>query len=160
MLGIKLICVGKMREKHYIDAFREYEKRLSPLCRLEVEELSEQRLPDMPSPGEIDAALEKEAQQILRKLPAGAWVCALCVEGRQMSSPQLADTLSRLALSGRSRAVFLIGGSFGLHPEVKGRADLQLSMSEMTFPHHLARVMLAEQLYRAFSINEGGKYHK
>lgn len=160
MFGIKLICVGKMREKHYIDAFREYEKRLTPLCRLEVEELAEVRLPDAPSPREIDAALEKEAEQILKRIPAGAWICALCVEGRQMSSERFAAQLRQLAVSGQSRAVFLIGSSFGLHARVKQAAELRLSMSEMTFPHHLARVLLAEQLYRACSINAGGKYHK
>lgn len=160
MLGIKLLCVGKMREKHYIEAFREYEKRLTPLCRFELEELPEQRLSDNPSSKEIEAALDKEAEQILKKIPSGAFVVAMCIEGQQLSSEALAQQLSHLALSGRSRAVFLIGGSFGMHPRVKQRADLRLSMSKMTFPHHLARVMLAEQLYRACSINEGSKYHK
>lgn len=160
MLGIKLICVGKMREKHYIDALHEYEKRLTPLCRFEVEELAEYRLPENPAPKEIEAALDREAEQILKKIPAGAWVCALCIEGEMLSSEQLAEKLDRLTVSGVSRAVFLIGGSFGLHDRVKQRADVKLSMSRMTFPHHMARVMLAEQLYRAFSISTGGKYHK
>ena len=160
MLGVKLICVGKMREKHYIDALKEYEKRLTPLCRFEVEELQEYRLPENPAPKEIEAALDKEAEQILKKIPAGAWVCALCIEGSMFSSEQLSAELDRMTVSGVSRAVFLIGGSFGLHDRVKARADLKLSMSRMTFPHHMARVMLAEQLYRAFSISSGGKYHK
>lgn len=160
MLGIKLICVGKMREKHYIDAFREYEKRLTPFCRFETEELTEFRLPENPSQKEIDAALDKEAEQILKKIPSGAWVCAMCIEGGTLSSEGFAAELQRLTVSGRSRAVFLIGGSFGLHERVKQRADLRLSMSKMTFPHHMARVMLAEQIYRAFSIHAGSKYHK
>ncbi len=160
MLGIKLVCVGKMREKHYIEALREYEKRLTPFCRLEIEELPEQRLPETPSTKEIEAALDREAEQILARIPAGAWVCALCIEGEQRSSEELAVLLQRLTVRGVSRAVFLIGGSQGLHARVKARADERLSMSRMTFPHHLARVMLAEQLYRAFSILSGGKYHK
>ncbi len=160
MLGIKLICVGKMREKHYIEALREYEKRLTPFCRLEIEELPEQRLPEDPSAGEIAAALDREAGQILAKIPAGAWVCALCVEGNMRSSEELAAFLQRLTVGGVSRAVFIIGGSNGLHERVKARADERLSMSRMTFPHHMARVMLAEQLYRAFTILGGGKYHK
>lgn len=160
MLGVKLICVGRMREKHYIEALREYEKRLTPFCRLEIEELPEYRLPENPSPAEIDAALHKEAEQILSKIPSGAWVCALCIEGEMRSSEELSAALQRLTVGGVSRAVFLIGGSFGLHERVKARADLRLSMSRMTFPHHMARVMLAEQLYRAFSIQSGGKYHK
>ena len=160
MLSVKLICVGKMREKHYIDALREYEKRLAAYCRFEVEELAEYRLPEEPSQKEIEAGLDREAEQILRRIPAGAWVCALCIEGEMLSSEQLAGKLEKLTVAGVSRAVFLIGGSFGLHERVKQRADMKLSMSRMTFPHHMARVMLAEQLYRAFSISLGGKYHK
>ena len=160
MLGVKLICVGKMREKHYIEALREYEKRLTPFCRLEIEELPEQRLPEEPSAAEIDSALEKEAGQILQRIQAGAWVCALCIEGETRSSEELAAMLQKLTVGGTSRTVFIIGGSCGLHERVKARADLRLSMSRMTFPHHMARVMLAEQLYRAFSIQSGGKYHK
>lgn len=160
MLGVKLICVGKMREKHYIEALREYEKRLTPFCRLEVEELPEYRLPENPSAAEIAAALDREAEQILARIPAGAWVCALCIEGSMRSSEELAGLLEKLTVGGISRAAFIIGGSFGLHARVKARADERLSMSRMTFPHHMARVMLAEQLYRAFSIRSGGKYHK
>lgn len=159
MLGVELICVGKMREKHYIDALREYEKRLTTMCRFKIEELPEQRLPENPNPKEIAAALDREAELILKKIPAGAWVCALCIEGGMLSSEQLAEKLQSLAVSGISRTVFVIGGSFGLHERVKQRADFRLSMSKMTFPHHLARVMFSEQIYRAFSIQAGGKYH-
>lgn len=160
MLTVKLICVGKMKEKYYIDAFEEYRKRLGAYCRFELEELTEQRLPENPSEKEINAALEKEGAEIIKRIPSGAAVTAMCVEGRQKSSPELAKQISSWASSGKSKLCFLIGGSFGMSRTVKVRADLCLSMSEMTFPHHLARVMLAEQIYRAFTINEGSKYHK
>ena len=160
MLAVKLICVGKMREKFYIDAFGEYSKRLGAYCRFECIELAEQRLPDAPSQKEIDAALEKESAEIMKNIPQDAYVIAMCVEGGQMSSEDLARLIERQTLSGRSKLCFLIGGSFGLSPTVKKRADLRLSMSQMTFPHHLARVMLAEQIYRAFKISEGSRYHK
>lgn len=160
MLAVKLICCGRLREKHYIQALMEYEKRLSSLCRFEVCELPEQRLPDNPSQREIEASLEKEALIIERQIPTGAYVFAMCIEGRQKSSQELAKAFSDIALSGSSRVCFLIGSSFGLSPRLKANANVQLSMSKMTFPHHLARVMLVEQIYRAFMINEGTKYHK
>ena len=155
MLSVKLICVGRMRERFYIDAFAEYEKRLRTLCRFELAEITEQRLPDNPSQADIRAALDKEAAEILN-----AYVTALCVEGRQMPSEGMAVLISERANSGKPKLCFMIGGSFGLADRVKQRADMKLSMSQMTFPHHLARVMLVEQLYRGFKINEGSKYHK
>ncbi len=160
MLTVKLICVGKMKEKHFMDAFEEYRKRLGAYCRFELEELSEQRLGEAPSEKEISAALEKEGSEILKRVPSGAALVAMCVEGRQKSSPELAKQISSWANAGKSRICFLIGGSFGMSKSVKAKADLRLSMSEMTFPHHLARVMLAEQIYRAFTIIEGSRYHK
>ena len=160
MLKIKLICVGKMKERFYMDAAGEYVKRLSPYAKVEVEELAETRLPDNPAPAEIQAALEAEAEKILPRIPKGGCTVALCVEGEAMSSPALADYISRRMNGGFSAFCFLIGGSFGLAPRVKQQADLRLSMSDMTFPHHLARVMLLEQLYRAFKINENAPYHK
>lgn len=160
MLGIKLICVGKMRERYFVEAFEEYKKRLGAYCRFECLELSEQRLPDRPSPGDVSAALEKEGQEILKNIPADAYVTALCVEGRQYSSQDMADLITDRESSGKPRLCFVIGGSFGLSDRVKNRADLRMSMSKMTFPHHLARVMLAEQVYRGFKIKEGSKYHK
>ena len=138
----------------------EYEKRLSTLCRFEVCELPEQRLPEDPSPREIEAALEKEAQLFDRQIPPGAYTIAMCVEGQQKSSEELARTVESLGVSGKSRLCFLIGSSFGLAPRLKTAADERLSMSRMTFPHHLARVMLTEQIYRAFQISGGTKYHK
>ena len=160
MLNVKLICVGKMREKFYIDAFAEYAKRLQAYCRLELLEIAEQRLGDRPSEKEIAAALEREGQEILKAVPPDAYLTALCVEGKQMPSEGMAEHIAARENSGRPKLCFVIGGSYGLSPSVKARADRKLSMSQMTFPHHLARVMLAEQLYRGFKINEGSMYHK
>jgi 23S rRNA (pseudouridine1915-N3)-methyltransferase len=160
MRSIQLLCVGKMKEKFYIDAAAEYAKRLGAFCKLTVTELAEERLPDRPSPAQIDAALDREGSRILEKLPAGGILVALCVEGELLSSPALAAQLEKWAVQGASTVTFLIGGSCGLHPKVKQRAALRLSMSPMTFPHHLARVMVLEQIYRAFQINQGTNYHK
>ena len=160
MLNVKLICVGKMREKFYIDAFEEYRKRLQTYCRLEIAEITEQRLSDRPAEKEITAALEREGQEILKTVPADAYLVALCVEGKQMPSEGMAELIAARENSGKPKLCFVIGGSFGLAPSVKARADRRLSMSQMTFPHHLARVMLIEQLYRGFKINEGSQYHK
>ena len=160
MCGITLICVGKLKEKYYGDAFAEYQKRLGAFCRFELEEIPEQRLGDDPGGREIAAALEKEAAEIEKRIPTGAAVVALCVEGKSMSSPALAAQMKNWMNTGKSRICFIVGGSFGMSERIKARADLKLSVSEMTFPHHLFRVMLAEQIYRAFSILEGSRYHK
>ncbi len=160
MLNVKFICVGKMKERFYLEAFEEYRKRLGAFCRLELTEIQEQRLPERPSRAEIDAALDREAGEILRAVPADAYVVALCVEGVQESSEFMARLLSERENSGKPRLCFVIGGSYGLSEKVKERADLRLSMSKMTFPHHLARIMLAEQLYRGYKIKEGARYHK
>ncbi len=160
MQSVTVLCVGKLKEKFYAEACAEYQKRLARFCRLTVVELSEERLSDDPSESEIAAALEKEADAIERRLAHGAVVIALCVEGSELSSPQLAEYMARGAAQGASQLTFLIGGSFGLAERVKRRAALRLSMSPMTFPHHLARVMLLEQVYRAYQIQCGGKYHK
>ena len=160
MLNVKFICVGKMRERFYLDAFEEYRKRLGAYCRLELAEIAEQRLNERPSPAEIDGVLEKEGREILKAIPADAYVTALCVEGKQLPSEGIAELIAQRENSGKPKLCFLIGGSFGLHESVKHRSDLRLSMSKMTFPHHLARIMLAEQLYRGFKIREGSRYHK
>ena len=160
MLAVRLICVGKLGEKFWAAAVQEYAKRLGAYCKLEIIELPEQRLPQTPSAGEITQALDKEAALIEAKLPAGAAEGAQYVERREMSSEQLADWLGRLTVSGTSRLCLVIGGSCGLSDRIKQRASLRLSMSPMTFPHHLARVMVLEQLYRALNIAAGGKYHK
>ena len=160
MQKVSIICVGKLKEKFYAEASAEYIKRLSRFCKLEILELPEDRLPDDPSPAQIEAALSKEADNIRAKLPASAYIIAMCVEGKTRSSEELARLMADSANQGASHVVFLIGGSFGLHPSVKELATVRLSMSPMTFPHHLARVMLLEQIYRAYQINAGSKYHK
>lgn len=160
MQKVTILCVGKMKEKFYMDAAAEYVKRLSRFCKPEIVELPEERLPEDPSPAQIEAALAKEADAIRAKLPPAAMVIALCVEGKLRSSEELARLVADSAARGGSHLVFLIGGSFGLHPSVKALAAEKLSMSPMTFPHHLARVMLLEQVYRAYQINAGSRYHK
>lgn len=160
MQKVTILCVGKLKEKFYMDAVAEYQKRLSRFCKLDLMELPESRLSDSPSQGEIDQALSQEAEAIRGKLPKGAALIALCIEGKELSSPQLAEKLEEFALGGTSHLCFLIGGSVGLSPALKQAADFRLSMSPMTFPHHLARVMLLEQIYRAYQINAGTKYHK
>lgn len=160
MLSVRLICVGKLGEKFWKDAVKEYEKRLSGYCKLEILELAEQRLPDKPSESQITSALQKEAELIRAKIPQGSAVIAMCIEGKTMSSEDLADKISEFTLNGVSRLTILIGGSCGMDNELKKQASLRLSMSPMTFPHHLARVMVLEQIYRALNIQAGGKYHK
>ncbi len=160
MQAVTIICEGKLKEKYLRDACDEYSKRLSAFCRLNVIELNPCRLPDSPSQGEINTALETEGKEILSKIPNGAKVYAMCIEGRQMPSEKLSAQLSDCAVQGYNNVVFIIGGSHGLSDNVKRRADFKLSMSEMTFPHQLARVMLLEQIYRAYQISSGGKYHK
>lgn len=160
MQKVTILCIGKLKEKFYADAVSEYAKRLSRFCRLDITELAEERLPEDPSPAQIEAALSKEAEAIRAKLPPAAMVIALCVEGKARSSEELARLMADSASRGVSYLVFLIGGSFGLHPSVKELAAVKLSMSPMTFPHHLARVMLLEQIYRAYQINAGTRYHK
>ena len=159
-VSIHIICVGKLKEKFYIDGAAEYVKRLGGYCKLQLTELPEERLPQNPSRAQIDAALEKEAAAVTAKLPKGVAVVALCVEGELLSSEKLAARLEKWTGSGTNTLVFLIGSSYGMHPSLKEKANLRLSMSPMTFPHHLARVMLLEQVYRAFKIREGSSYHK
>ena len=160
MFEITLIAMGKLKEKFYLSAAAEYEKRMKGYCQFKLLELPEVRLPDNPSPAEINAGLEKEADLILTKIPKGAWFCTLTPEGKMLSSEALAEKLADVKNSGKSSACFLIGSSFGIAPRVKAKADFKLSMSPMTFPHHLARVMVLEQLYRAEAIQAGSKYHK
>lgn len=160
MFDITLIAMGKLKEKFYLSAAAEYEKRLKGYCQFRILELPEVRLSDNPSPAEIAAGLEKEAELIQAKLPKGSWLCVLTPEGKLLSSESLAERLKAVKLSGKSNACFLIGSSFGISPTIKAKADFLLSMSPMTFPHHLARIMVLEQLYRAESIQAGSKYHK
>ena len=156
MRRIKLICFGKLKEPHWRAACAEYEKRLQAYCKLEIIELPPAALPDNPSAAQIEQALAAEAKLAGEKILKNTSVAALCVEGRQMSSEQLAAWIEAQP----SDIAFIIGSSCGLDEGLKAQAQLRLSMSAMTFPHQLARVMLLEQLYRAFQINIGGKYHK
>ena len=160
MFDITLIVMGKLKEKFYISAAAEYEKRMKAYASFKIVELPEFRLPENPSPAEIQAGLEKEADQILAKIPKNTWFCVLTPEGKIISSEELAEKMKDVKNAGRSGACFLIGSSFGIAPRVKEKADFKLSMSRMTFPHHLARVMVLEQLYRAEAIQAGSKYHK
>lgn len=160
MFDITLIAMGKLKEKFYINAAAEYEKRMKGYCNFKILEIPEVRLPDAPSPSEISAGLEREADLILSKIPKGAWFCVLTPEGKLISSEALAEKITDVKNTGKSSACFLIGSSFGIAQRVKEKADLKLSMSPMTFPHHLARIMVLEQLYRSESIQAGSKYHK
>ena len=153
MLRIRVICVGRLKEQFYTDAANEYAKRLAGYCKPEIVEVPECRL-------SVRDALEKEGAAIRAKVPADAKTIALCIEGAELDSPGLSKLIAGCAVKGESRLCFIIGGSRGLHGSIKSGADIRLSMSKMTFPHNLARVMLLEQLYRAFKIAEGGKYHK
>lgn len=160
MLRVKVICIGRLKEPYLRDACAEYQKRLSSFCCLEVEELVPARVPDAASGAQIAAALAQEGERILARIPSGAYVYAMCIEGKQRESARFSAELAELTVGGVSSVCFLIGGSWGLAEAVKARAQARLSMSQMTFPHQLARVMLLEQLYRAFEIGSGGKYHK
>ena len=160
MFDITLITMGKLKEKFYLSAAAEYAKRLGGYCRFTLLELPEVRLPEDPSPAEIAAGLDKEAEMIFSKIPKGAWFCIFTPEGKELSSEAFAAKLKEVKLSGKSSACFLIGSSFGMSDTIKARADFKLSMGRMTFPHHLARVMVLEQLYRAEAIQAGSKYHK
>ena len=160
MINLNIICVGRLKEQYLRDASAEYIKRMQTICRLTVTELPAEKLSDNPSQKEIDRALEAEGKKIIEKIPKGAAVFAMCIEGKQRSSEELSRELDELALTGVSNAVFIIGGSFGLSDEVKAKSRYRLSMSKMTFPHQLARIMLLEQLYRAAQISLGTRYHK
>ena len=159
MLHIKLIVIGNLKEAFWREAAAEYEKRLAAYAKVEIVELKEVRLPEDPAPAEIAAALEKEADAVLAAVPPRAALWALCVEGEQVSSPELADMLSD-TMKNAGELALVIGSSHGLSPRVKAAAARRLSLSKLTFPHQLTRVLLLETLYRSFSILGGGKYHK
>ncbi len=159
MIKVTLITLGKLKEKYLRDACSEYVKRLSRYCSLEIAELEPVRLPEKPSNSEIELALKKEAEMIFKKIPTGAEVIPLCVEGKGYESEKFAQILGNFENMGK-QIVFIIGSSYGLDESVKKLGNMKLSLSQMTFPHQLFRVMLLEQIYRAFKINEGGSYHK
>lgn len=161
MLKINIICIGKIKEKYFTDAIAEYSKRLTAFCKFNIIELNEERIrSNDPNSSQIAEVIAAEGRRIMQKIGASDYVAAMCVEGKMLSSEELSAALDKIALSGKSTVDFIIGGSYGLSDEVKKRADLRLSMSKMTFPHQMARVILSEQIYRAFEISTNGKYHK
>ena len=159
MIKITLITLGKLKEKYLREASAEYEKRLSRYCKIDIVELEPVRLSEKPSQSEIDLALQKESEMIIKKIPANSKVYSLCVEGKPLSSEEFAKKSDGIFSQGGS-ATFIIGSSYGLDESVKRLSDFRLSLSAMTFPHQLFRIMLLEQVYRSFKINEGSTYHK
>lgn len=159
MIKLKIIALGKLKEDYLKLASKEYEKRLSSYCDLEIIELTPKRLSDKPSLAEIENALLEEANMIINKIPKGSKIFAMCIEGRQITSEDFADEIKECSNNGES-IVFIIGSSYGLCEKIKNLANKKMSVSKMTFPHQLFRIMLLEQIYRGFKINEGGAYHK
>ncbi len=160
MMKISIIAVGKIKEKYFSDAINEYSKRLGAYCKFSINEINEYKCPDNPSQADIRATVENEGSRILAAIPQGATVIPMCIEGKEKSSEQLAEFISNAAVNGISNICFIIGGSWGLDERVKAAGSLRLSISPMTLPHTLARVVLSEQIYRAFTIINRTKYHK
>lgn len=155
-----MIVLGKLKEKYLKDGIGEYVKRMSRFCDTEIIELNDEKIPDNPSQSEEKAVLAKEAERIKKHIGQKDYVISLCVEGKQLTSEELASKMSDISLSGYSTVDFIIGGSLGLDPEIKQLSHLKLSFSKFTFPHQLMRLILTEQLYRAFKINNNETYHK
>ena len=158
-MTVNIICVGKIKEDFFLKAAAEFEKRLTRFCSFNVIQLPDKAIPDNPSKSEEEAVLKKEGEDILKKIGKSDIVVAMCIEGKQLSSEELAQKIADFQMVS-STIDFVIGGSLGLSDEVKARADFKLSMSKMTFPHRIARLMLEEQIYRAFKINANETYHK
>ena len=159
-MKIRIICVGKLKEKYLKDAIDEYAKRLGRFCTFDIVELNDEKIPDNASKSECDIVLKKEADSILKKISKDSYVVSLCVEGKSISSEEFAKKIGDITLSGKSTIDFIIGGSLGLDKSVKARCDFRLSFSSFTFPHQLMRLILTEQIYRAFKINSNEEYHK
>lgn len=159
-MNIEIICIGKLKDNFFEDASKEYIKRISGFGKIKITELPQIQLPESPSEKQIQTALQKEAESILKHIPKNSAVYPMCIEGKQLSSTELAEEIKKTASGGQSTLSFIIGGSHGLDDSVKKLGKIKLSMSAMTFPHRLARIMLLEQIYRAFTIIEGKKYHK
>lgn len=158
-MKITLACVGKIKEKYLTAGIDEFTKRLTPFCKLEVVSINEERMPDNPSDAEKQQVLARETQRLMAVIPENSYVILLYVIGRQLSSPELAAKMDALALEGKSHLTFVIGGAFGYTDELRRRADFALSFSKMTFTHQMIRLLLVEQIYRAFKISRGEKYH-
>jgi len=159
VLNVNIICIGSLKERYFTDAVNEYKKRLTRYCKINIIELSEEKIADKVSDAQIENTLKKEGEKILSKISSSDYVIAMCIEGKNLSSEELAKKIEEISMSSGT-VDFVIGGSWGLSLEVKNRADFKLSVSKMTFPHQLFRVMLCEQIYRAFSITANAKYHK
>ena len=159
-MKITVISVGKIKEKYFTGAIEEYAKRLSRYCKLDLIEVPDEKTPDGASEGLELQIKEKEGERILQKIPDGAFVVALAIDGKMLDSEELAGQMERWNVGGISHVVFLIGGSLGLAPTVLKRAEYKLSFSKMTFPHQLMRVILLEQVYRSFRIRNHEPYHK
>ncbi|MEG1044071.1 MAG: 23S rRNA (pseudouridine(1915)-N(3))-methyltransferase RlmH [Oscillospiraceae bacterium] len=160
MINVNVIAVGKLKEKYLINGCEEYIKRLGSMCKINVIEIDEYKLPDNPSTSQIEQCIEKEGKKIEEKIPKSSIVIPMCIEGNEISSVELSQKIQKFAVDGASEITFIIGGSYGLWENIKAMGKIRLSMSKMTFPHQLARMMLLEQIYRAFSIDIGTKYHK
>lgn len=158
-MKITIACVGKIKEKYLTAGIEEFTKRLTPFCKLETVAIGEERMPDDPAPAEKLQVLERETQRLLAVVPPNSYVILLDVVGKQLSSPELAAKIDSLALAGQSHVTFVIGGAFGYTDALRKRADLALSFSKMTFTHQMIRLLLLEQIYRAFKISRGEKYH-
>jgi len=158
-MQITIVCVGKIKEKYLVQGIAEYAKRLGPFCRLETVSINEEKMPDNPSEATKNQVLTRETQRLLAVIPENSYVFVLDVIGKQISSPELAQKMSDLALEGKSKITFVIGGAFGFTDTLRKRADSTISFSKMTFTHQMIRMLLVEQIYRAFKINHGEKYH-
>lgn len=159
-MNIDIICIGKLKEKYWTDAVNEYVKRLKAYANVSIVELKESRLPENASPKDEENVKLEEGRSILKSIKDSTYVITLEIKGKQLSSEELADKMSDLAINGKSDIAFVIGGSLGLSPEVSERSNYKLSFSKMTFPHQMMRVILLEQVYRAFKINRNETYHK
>lgn len=160
MLSVNIICIGKLKEKYWVDAIKEYSKRLSAFCKFSIIELGECKATQNPNGKEIQHILDEEGKLILGKIKSADYTVAMCIEGKIISSEDLSCLMEDIQLQGKSTLNFVIGGSWGLANEVKKSANYKMSMGKMTFPHQMARVMLSEQIYRGFQISTNGKYHK
>lgn len=158
-MKITIVCAGKIKEKYLSAGIAEFMKRLKPFAQVEIREIHEEKMPDSPSDAEKEQVLTREGEKLLKLVPEGSYLFVLDVFGREKSSEELAASIDKLGLSGRSNITFLIGGAFGLSSEVRKAADELLSFSQMTFTHQMVRLLLVEQIYRAFKINRGEKYH-
>lgn len=158
-MKITIACVGKIKEKYLTAGIEEYSKRLTPFCRLETIAINEEKMPEDPTPALKEQVLEKETQRLIAIIPENSYVILLDVVGKQLSSPELAAKIDALTLAGKSHLTFVIGGAFGYTDALRKRADFAISFSKMTFTHQMIRLLLVEQIYRAFKISRGEKYH-